>query len=61
MQMNKHPFFPVLLFCIVVILAAGCAGEKSVPHQDRWGIYELDPGTQDVRMISSWISISFQR
>lgn len=51
--MNKSPFFPALLLCAVVILAAGCAEEKSVPHKDRWGIYELDLGTQDVRMIYS--------
>ncbi|MCK4271115.1 hypothetical protein KAX22_00590 [bacterium] len=43
-----------------IALAAGCskdnpgsANGKTVPHEQRWGIYALDPVTEDVELLYS--------
>ncbi len=54
--MNRKVFSRGLFLIVVcVILASGCgtAKAKSVPREQRWGIYELNLATQDVRLIYS--------
>lgn len=51
--MDTTRFIMLLLLCAALFLAAGCAERKTVPHKDRWGIYELDPGTQDIELVYS--------
>ena len=49
----------LLTIAIAVVLAAGCSVQptsptsKTVPHQGDWGIYTLDPSTQEVDLVWS--------
>jgi Tol biopolymer transport system component len=49
-----------LMIIASLLLIAGCSKDstnsepgKTVPHEGRWGIYELNPASQDVRLIYS--------
>jgi len=49
----------LLLLTVAVVLVAGCVAktnpstEKTVPHEGDWGIYALDPSTEEVELIWS--------
>lgn len=53
---NTFIALQAVLVIAAMVLMSGCTagpGEKVVPRQDTWGIYELDLVTQDVRLVYS--------
>jgi len=54
--LKKKILFAFLLIAIFTIFEAGCAADiflrgKSVPHEERWGIYIVDLATEDVTLV----------
>jgi Tol biopolymer transport system component len=55
----KSPRAPLMLLAIAVVIVAGCIAknspstEKTVPHEEDWGIYALDLSSDEVELIWS--------
>ena len=54
--MFRKLFFMSLGLLLVLVILSGCVSktrDKTVPHENRWGIYSLDIFTQEVELIYS--------